>query len=133
MCEFPRINEIKEDFSYFDDWEDKYGYLIDLSKKLPEMDESLKTDSHLVPGCMSRVWMVPIVKGDHFSFLADSDAIIVRGLIGILFASYHNQEKSALASIDIDQIFKDLGLEQNISPNRRNGFFAMVEKIKSFS
>jgi len=131
MSKIPAIDAIIEDFSYLSDWEDKYSYLIDLSKKLPDMDEALKTDSHIVQGCMSRVWMVPIrTENGRFSFIADSDAIIVRGLIAILYSIFHGVKHDAIQGVDVGAIFKTLELDQNISPNRRNGFYAMVEKIK---
>lgn len=134
MSEVPSIETIIDDFSYLSDWEEKYSYLIDLSKKLPVMDEALKTETHLVEGCMSRVWMVPVkTEQGQFSFLADSDAIIVRGLIAVLYSIFHERDHSDLSTINVEESFKKLELDSNISPNRRNGFYAMVEKIKYFS
>lgn len=128
-----RIDEIIESFSLFDDWEDRYALLIDLGKKLPDFPENMKNDENLVRGCVSRVWMVPSVKEGVFSFEGDSDAFIVRGLVGLLHIIYSNQPVANLKSIDIDGIFDKLGLLQNLSPNRRNGVFSMIEKIKGFS
>ncbi len=125
--------ELIENFSLFDDWEERYRYLIDIGRDLPHMDESLKTDQSLVRGCTSRVWLVPHVKDDILTFEADSDAHIVRGLVAILFAIYNGQKLSEIASIDIEKIFKEIGLDQHLSANRRSGFFAMVEKIRSFA
>ncbi len=134
MSEIPSIDTIIDDFAYLTDWEDKYTYLIDLSKKLPDMEDTLKVDAHLVQGCMSRVWMVPIkTTSGHFSFLADSDAIIVRGLIAVLYSIFHDSNQDELSTINVEAIFKTLELDNNISPNRRNGFYAMVEKIKTYS
>lgn len=134
MSKIPRIDEIIEDFSYLSDWEEKYGYLIDLSKQLPPMEDCLKTDAHIVEGCMSRVWLVPMkTKRGYFSFIADSDAIIVRGLIAVLYSIFHDTPHDELVSVDVEGIFRTLELDQNISPNRRNGFYAMVERIKHYS
>jgi cysteine desulfuration protein SufE len=126
-----RIDEIIESFALFDDWEDRYSLLIDLGKKMPDFPEDLKNDENLVRGCVSRVWMVPIVKEGIFTFQGDSDAFIVKGLIGLLHIIYSGQPVSALASIDVDDIFAKLGLLQNLSPNRRNGVFSMIERIKA--
>lgn len=127
-----RIEALVEDFSLFDDWEGRYAYLIDLGKTLPLMDEGLKTDSTLVPGCTSRVWMVPKVEGGRFSFLADSDAHIVRGLIGILMKVYQDRPLEEIAGINMKDVFSRLGLDNHLSPNRRSGFFAIVERIRAY-
>jgi len=128
-----RVDELVENFSLFDDWEERYRYLIDLGRKLPEMDEALKTDDRLVKGCTSRVWMEAHVDNGIFHFQGDSDAHIVRGLIGVLDFIFQGQKVSDIPTVDIDKAFKDIGLDQHLSPNRRNGFFAMVERIRSLS
>lgn len=125
------LDEIREAFSLMDDWEDRYRFLIDLAKFVPSMDESLKTESHLVRGCTSRVWMVPHFDNGIINFEADSDAHLVRGLIGLLMAIYAGQPLGRLKELPIETVFDELGLAQNISPNRRNGFFSMVERLKS--
>ena len=127
------LNEMVENFALFDDWEERYRYLIDIGRALPHMDESLKTDAHLVRGCTSRVWMVSNVEDDALHFQADSDAHIVRGLIALLMAAYQGQKLAYIPAIDIEQKFKDIGLDQHLSPNRRSGFFAMVERIQSMA
>jgi cysteine desulfuration protein SufE len=127
------LDEIREVFSLFDDWEDRYRYLIDLAKLVPPMDDSLKNDDSIVRGCTSRVWMVSDFKEGHIHFIADSDAHIVKGLIGLLMAIYNDKPISTLHELPIETIFAELGLSQNISPNRRNGFFAMVERLKTES
>lgn len=127
-----RIEALVEDFSLFDDWEGRYAYLIDLGKTLPLMDDGLKADSTLVRGCTSRVWMVPKVEGGRFSFLADSDAHIVRGLIGILMKVYQDRPLAEIAGIDMKDVFRRLGLDNHLSPNRRSGFFAIVERIRAY-
>lgn len=128
-----RIDEIIESFALYDDWEDRYAVLIDLGKKLPDFPENMRNDEHLVRGCVSRVWMVPKIENDVFTFQGDSDAFIVKGLVGLLHIIYSGQPVANLKSIDIDGIFEKLGLLQNLSPNRRNGVFSMIEKIRGYS
>ncbi len=125
------IEEVVENFSLFDDWEDRYRYLIDLGRELPHMDEALKIDAHLVRGCTSRVWLVPHIKDGALHFEADSDAHIVRGLVALLMAAYQGRSLEEVRAINIDVAFKEIGMDQHLSANRRSGFYAMVEKIKS--
>ena len=127
------LDELVDNFALFDDWEERYRYLIDLGRTLPSMDESLKTEENLVKGCTSRVWMQADLSGNELKFVADSDAHIVRGLIAILDRAYQGQALSNIQNIDIDEAFAKIGLDQNLSPNRRNGFFSMVERIQSFA
>lgn len=127
----PPLQDLAEDFSLFDDWEERYRYLIDLGHKVPSMDNALKTDDNLVRGCTSRVWLVAGWAGGKLSFRADSDAQIVRGLLYILDLTYQGKTSVEIATIDIDKVFQALGLDQHLSPSRRNGFFAIVEQIKS--
>ena len=129
------LEELEDSFALFDDWEERYRFLIDLGAQLPPFPEELKTDGALVKGCTSRVWMIPQNKTDEngdaiFTFLADSDAQIVRGLIATLYVAYNNQRKADIASVDIESFFSNIGLDKHLSPNRRNGFFSMVEKIQ---
>ena len=128
------IKEIVDNFGVFDDWEDRYRYLIDLGGHLPHMNDDLKTEETRVRGCMSQVWMVMEWDKNHqLSLLADSDAQIVKGLIAVLYAIFQGKTGPEIAATDIDQIFGKLGLDQHLSPNRRNGFYAMVERIRSFT
>lgn len=127
------LDELVDNFALFDDWEERYRYLIDLGRTLPSMDESLKTEENLVKGCTSRVWMQADLSGNELKFVADSDAHIVRGLIAILDRAYQGQALSNIQNIDVDGAFAKIGLDQNLSPNRRNGFFSMVERIQSFA
>jgi cysteine desulfuration protein SufE len=124
------LQTLIDDFSLFEDWEGRYRYLIDLGRTLPTMDESLKTEETLVRGCTSRVWMVPEIKDGRFYFQADSDAHIVRGLVAILHKVYNGVKLSEISDIDIEGAFAQIGLDQNLSPNRRSGFFAMVERVR---
>ena len=127
------IDEIIESFELIDDWEERYAILIDLGKKLPHFPENDKTEANLVKGCVSKVWMIPKQEGETFFFLGDSDAHIVRGLVGLLYVIYSGKKTSEIKNIDINGIFDKLGLIQNLSPNRRNGVFSMVETIRSFA
>lgn len=124
------IEELSENFALFEDWEERYRYLIDLGRSLPPMDASLRTPETLVKGCTSQVWMVLEINDGRLHILADSDAHIVRGLIALLLAAYQGKTPEEARALDIEAQFKAIGLEQNLSPNRRNGFFAMVERIQ---
>lgn len=128
------IKELVDNFSLMDDWEDRYKYLIDLGDTLPEMPDALKTDASKVRGCMSQVWMVLGWDNEkRLTMLADSDAQIVRGLIAVLRAVFIGKTAADIAQTDIEAEFTRLGLDQHLSPNRRNGFFSMVERVKGFS
>jgi len=130
----PNLEELTENFSLFDDWEERYKYLIDLGKNLEPMDESLKTEATLVKGCTSQVWMMCKTDNDgRYHFIADSDAHIVRGLIAVILGAYQGKTAQDIQLMDIEKSFADIGLDQHLSPNRRNGFFAMVERIKTLS
>ena len=130
----PTVSELIENFSFFDDWEDRYAYLIDLGDKLPEMDGALKSDINYVRGCTSKVWMVGHFDDDgKLNMLADSDAKIVRGLVAILLSAYIGKSKVEIKATGINDIFAQLGLEGHLSPSRRNGFYAMVERIQTIA
>ncbi len=130
----PTLEELKENFALFDDWEERYKYLIDLGKGLSEMDEALKNEQTIVKGCTSRVWLVSQIQEDGtLHFIADSDAHIVRGLIAILLGAYEGKTVAEVKTIDIEAAFEEIGLNSHLSPNRRNGFFAMVGRIQSIS
>lgn len=130
----PNLEELTENFSLFDDWEERYKYLIDLGKNLPPMADSLKTEQTLVKGCTSQVWMICETDNDgRYHFTADSDAHIVRGLIFVILSAYQGKTAQDIQLMDIEKAFADIGLDQHLSPNRRNGFFAMVERIKTLS
>jgi cysteine desulfuration protein SufE len=126
------LKQLIDDFSIFDDWEDRYAYLIDLGKKLPEMPDALKDDKYLVKGCTSRVWLV--MSWDEVTCLnivADSDAHIVRGLVAIVLKVYDGQKARDVINIDMKQAFEQMGLSAHLSPSRRNGFFSMTELINA--
>lgn len=128
------LQQIMDDFALLEGWEDRYAYLIDLAKAMPSVPEELRIPSHIVKGCLSQVWLVPVRTQDGaFRFLADSDAILVRGLIAILYAAYDGQSAEEVGALDIEGVFRDLGLDSNLSPNRRNGFFALVGALRGLA
>jgi cysteine desulfuration protein SufE len=127
------LQEISDNFALFDDWEERYRYLIDLGRGLPVLEESFRIDENMVRGCTSRVWMVAEVKDGIFRVRADSDAHIVRGLIALLLSAYNEKPLAEIAKIDVEKTFREIGLDQHLSPNRRNGFYAMVERIRALS
>jgi cysteine desulfuration protein SufE len=126
------IDEIREAFSFFDSWEDKYRFVIDLGKSLPTMNESDRSDDNLVRGCQSQVWLNASYDADanRLHFEIDSDAHIVRGLIAIVLAIYQDQSPAYVRDHDVEQIFDDLELLQHLSPTRGNGLRAMVSRIR---
>lgn len=129
-----KLQDLQENFALFDDWEERYSYLIDLGKELEPMEDNLKTNETIVNGCTSKVWLVCEDKSDgKIHFIADSDAHIVRGLIALVLAAYQDKTPEEIAKVDIEQTFKEIGLDQHLSPNRRNGFFAMVERVRSLA
>jgi cysteine desulfuration protein SufE len=128
------ISELVDNFAALEDWEDRYKYLIDLGNKLPPMPDALKTDTAKVRGCMSQVWMVAgWDKDGRLTLLADSDAQIVKGLIAVLIALFAGRTAAEIAGLDVEGEFRALGLDQHLSPNRRNGFFSMVEAVRAFT
>lgn len=134
MTQLKTIEEIEELFGLLESWEDRYAFLIDLGKTtLPPLESQYYRDEFLVKGCTSKVWLVPRIEGGRFYFGADSDAFIVKGLVALLYIIYNGAELPQLKSINTSVIFTRLGLDQNLSPNRRNGFFAIVEKIKEYA
>jgi cysteine desulfuration protein SufE len=130
----PTLDALYEAFSVMDDWEDRYSYVIEIGKYLPAMPESIKTDDVLVPGCTSRVWLVAeTLPNERVHFWVDSDAAIVKGLAAILMVCYQNLTRHEIQAVDMAAIFEKLGMAGHLSPNRRNGFFAMVERIKTLT
>ncbi|NCC21663.1 MAG: SufE family protein [Alphaproteobacteria bacterium] len=124
------LAEIIDNLSLFDDWEERYAYLIDLGRALPAMAEELKSEESRVKGCTSQVWLVTTEKDGRYRFIADSDAQIVRGLVAILLAAFNGLTADEIRETDIEGAFQEMGLDQHLSPNRRSGFFAMVERVR---
>ncbi len=122
-----------ENFSVLDSWEEKYAYLIEIGKALPPFPSDLMTDENRVHGCQSSVWMILEVKNGLLNIQATSDALIVRGLIAIIISIFSGLTVEQIKQVDIKGDFEKLGLENHLSSNRRNGFWSMVEKIKSIT
>ena len=128
------LSELVENFSLFDDWEGRYQYLIDLGNDVPPMNDALKTEATEVKGCVSKVWLYYEKDASgRFYLHADSDGKITKGLVYIVLAAYDGKTAEEIAAVRIEDEFSKLGLADNLSPNRRNGFFAMVEKIQALS
>lgn len=127
------LNELIENFEFFDSWEEKYQYIIDLGKNIEVLPEEYKTDIWKIQGCQSQVWLVPEVKNGRFHFKGDSDAILVKGIIAIILLIYNNKSAEEIKSIDVLKIFAKLGLKENLTPSRRNGMASMVEKIRQYA
>lgn len=124
------LEDLVENFALFDDWEERYRYLIDIGRALPHLDEMERTDDNLVRGCTSQVWMMADVRDGVFHLRADSDAHIVRGLVAILMSAFDGKAIDDARAVDIDSAFAEIGLDQHLSANRRSGFTAMVERIR---
>jgi len=125
-------DEIIEEFSIFDDWMDKYNYLIELSRELPAIDPKFKTNPYLIEGCQSKVWLNAELENGLIKFSADSDAIITKGIVALLIRVLNNQKPEDVMSVDLYFIDK-IGLQQNLSPTRSNGLLAMVKQMKLYA
>lgn len=122
-------NEIIDEFSMFDEWLDKYEYLIELGKALKDYPEDKKTDDRLIKGCQSRVWLDYEIKDGKIFFNADSDAIITKGIISLLIRIYSGRTPQEIAASDFSVVEK-IGLKKNLSPTRANGLVSMIETIR---
>ncbi|MEH6447549.1 MAG: SufE family protein [Oleispira sp.] len=122
--------EILDTLGFFDDWEERYKYIIDLGKQLPGIDASKKTEEFLLRGCQSQVWIDSELKGGKLFFEVDSDAHIVRGLLAIVLSAYNNKTAAEILAFDIDNFFAQVDLVKHLSPTRGNGLTAMVKKIQ---
>ena len=122
-------NEIIDEFSMFDEWLDKYEYLIELGKALKDYPEDKKTDDRLIKGCQSRVWLDYEIKDGKIFFNADSDAIITKGIISLLIRIYSGRTPQEIAASDFSVVEK-IGLKENLSPTRANGLVSMIETIR---
>jgi cysteine desulfuration protein SufE len=130
------IEEIIDNFSVLDDWDDRYRYLIELGRELPPLAESARKDANKVQGCASQVWLDIDVRpngadGPVLAFAGDSDAHIVRGLIAILFAIFSGKTAKSILATDALALFQKMGLREHLTPQRSNGFRAMVERIRA--
>ncbi len=130
------INEIQdhviEEFGLFDDWLDKYNFLIETGRTLAPMDPKLKTKDYLIEGCQSKVWLYPVFNDNKISFSADSDAIITRGIVALLIKVLTDRTPDEIINSDLYFIDK-IGLKQNLSPTRSNGLLSMVKQMKLYA
>ena len=124
--------QVIEDFSMYEEWLDKYEYLIELGKALEPFSDAEKTEDRLIKGCQSRVWLASELKGGKLYFRADSDAVITRGIVSLLIRTFDNQTPADILSADISFIEK-IGLKEHLSPTRSNGLTAMLKQIKIYA
>ena len=124
--------ELIEEFNMFDDWMQKYEYMIELGKSLPIIDEAFKTDDNLIKGCQSKVWLHSEIANDKIIFTADSDAIITKGIVAILIRVFSNQKPEDIINANTNFI-NEIGLTDHLSPTRANGLVSMVKQIKMYA
>ena len=133
----PTVDELVEEFEELEDWDERYDLIIDLGRELPPFPVEFQSEDNLVHGCMSTVWLVADVKDSDgqkaIEIHADSDSIIVKGLIVILMSYYSGKTPEFIVTNDAEDFFGKLGLNQHLSPQRRNGLFAMVKRLKKLA
>ncbi len=122
--------EIIDEFAIYDDWMDKYEYIIELGKSVPTLAPELKTTERLIEGCQSNVWLATEIKDGKMQFSADSDAIITKGIIGLLIQVYNNESPAAILQAELFFI-NEIGLAEHLSPTRANGLLSMVKRMKT--
>jgi len=125
-------DEIVDEFSLFDDWMERYEYIIELGKKLPLIKEEFKTEDNIIKGCQSKVWLKGEQNSDIVVFTADSDAILTKGIIAILIRTFSNQKAADILAADLDFI-DEIGLKEHLSPTRANGLVSMIKNIKMYA
>jgi cysteine desulfuration protein SufE len=125
-------DEIVDEFSMFDDWMERYEYIIELGKKLPLIKEEFKTEDNIIKGCQSKVWLKGEQNSDVIVFTADSDAILTKGIIAILIRTFSNQKAVDILAADLDFI-DEIGLKEHLSPTRANGLVSMIKNIKMYA
>lgn len=124
------IGEIRETFSFLDDWESRYKFIIELGRDVPTLPDQYRIEANLVRGCQSQVWLLASHGDQHLNLTIDSDAHIVRGLIAIVLAAYYGKSPQDVATYPIEELFRELDLLQHLSPTRGNGLLAMVHRIR---
>ena len=125
-------NELIDEFSMFDDWMDRYEYMIELGKSLSPIDSKYKTDDNIIKGCQSKVWLHAELNGDKVIYSAESDAIITKGIVSILIRTYTNQSPNDILNANTDFI-DEIGLKEHLSPTRANGLVSMIKQIKMYA
>ena len=126
-------DDILETLAFFDSWEDRYKYIIDLGRELPPLEEQHRTDENIVRGCQSQVWLTSREEGGRLYFDADSDAFIVKGLLAVVLAAYNGKTAGEILKFDINAYFDSLDLLKHLSPTRGSGLQAMVKRIQSIA
>jgi cysteine desulfuration protein SufE len=124
--------EIISEFSAYDDWMDKYNYLIEMGRDVPQIDVQYKTNNHLISGCQSRVWLHADLKENKVYFTADSDAVITKGIVNLLIRVYSGHTPEEILDADID-FLDQIGLKEHLSPTRSNGLLSMVKQMKLYA
>jgi cysteine desulfuration protein SufE len=124
--------EIIDEFSMFDDWMERYEYIIDLGKSLPIIEEKNKLDENLIKGCQSKVWLYSEIENERIQFSADSDAILTKGIVALLLRVYSSQKPKEILAADTDFI-DQIGLKEHLSPTRANGLVSMLKQIKMYA
>jgi cysteine desulfuration protein SufE len=125
------LETLLEDFALFDDWEERYRFIIELGNGLAPLSDAEHNEANKVPGCVSQVWLVSEAQDDRLHFRGDSDAHIVRGLVAILLDLYNGKSRAEIAAFDAEGAFAQLGLSDHLTPQRSNGFYAMVQRIRN--
>ena len=125
-------NQITEEFGQFDDWMDKYNYIIEMGRTLPIIDEKYKTDQYIISGCQSRVWLSAEMENGKIIFKANSDAIITKGIINLLIRVLSNQSPDDILKTDLRFLDK-IGLKEHLSPTRSNGLVSMIKQMKLYA
>ena len=124
--------EVIDEFSMFDDWMQRYEYMIELGKALPLIDEKYKIDENLIKGCQSKVWVHAELDGEKLKFTADSDAIITKGIVAILIRVFSDQHPSEIIEADT-KFIDEIGLKEHLSPTRANGLVSMIKQLKMYA
>lgn len=127
------VEDVLDTLGFFDDWEERYKYIIDLGKQLPVMADDKKTDEHLIRGCQSQVWIDSAIVDGKLMLEADSDAQIVKGLLGMVLTAYNGKTPADALAFDIEGYFAEIDLIKHLSPTRGNGIRAMVQRIREIA
>jgi cysteine desulfuration protein SufE len=125
-------NQIEKEFSYFDDWMDRYNHLIEMGKNVPLIDSKFKTKNYLISGCQSRVWLHASMKEGRIIFTADSDAVITKGIVNLLIRVFSEQSPDDIIDADVSFIDR-IGLKEHLSPTRSNGLMSMIKQMKLYA
>jgi len=127
------IEDLVDTLGFFDSWEERYKYIIDLGREIPVADDSFKLDERLIKGCQSKVWIDCRKEGDKLFFIVDSDAHIVKGLLGVVLIAYNGKTAQEVLAFDVEDYFAQLDLIKHLTPTRGNGLRSMVQRIRAFA